>query len=673
MPEFLDRLDYSYRRPRFLDPSSPSKKPNATSEEIKSAGQEILDASYNSYKRVSDKANIILKAAEKVASKYTIPVPIESIEIRQAVIRQDPESNGDYITFALFVKMIEKIEQQAKRVDYAVIDTRVKGDENANQRKIAQKLNSDFDGLDDSLLALLSVGSGILILFLIHQIGGIWRGPEKVLAAHKDSIDQASPFIEGARETAIGLATAQVVLGIQQSLHYLFNNDGSSSSAVSQRITGSIGVLSQVDLPPLTKLFLKAISVDDHKTIVSYCIKYIAETTDRGYEFWYAYLYARKARYLAGRSLSTAPMFSEKEFAKQKLNFNTDAALTSTNLLNSNSPSSRKLNILDQITAEVAQGLLDSVVTPTDAFLCAKDYESSQLERSLNLLAQTLDTKFSRDTICCLVRFLGKLDRDLLRKIRILLSIVLNTNTIDLSATLQNFEAFFLNWVRDTVEALIMELVQALMDKIASVISDFLVDISLDIGDLSDCPLIVELVQSILDGLDYIIEDIENIIQKYLSKIQINIGIDIDFGSIPDRNRVGSPVLKIHKKRSLKNLLRIIDNLLAVLDKNLALCDDEEYTKYRSEGRNAITYSEFLESDQFTNSEDYLDIPEQIRKTYFRDAIEVRLPDGTILPSYDIAEVQLGLHSENPDICKTLYGSELVDRVLKKYRENANG
>lgn len=669
MTNFPERLNFDYRRPRFLDPNLTRRDPKATNFDTKKESQVILDAAYSSYRKASDKANIIMQAASKVANKYIIPVDINSTEIRQAVSRQDPESGGNYIDFSLFVKMIEVIENQAKRVDYAVIDDHIIGDANANQRKITQKLNSNFDGLEDGLLSLLSTGVSILTLYLIHQINGIWRGPEKILAAHKDSIDQASPFLEAARETAIGLATAQVVLGIQQSLHYLFAKDGGSTSDASERVVGSIGDLSQVDLPPLTQLFLKSVSINDHKAIISYSLKYIAQTNDRGYEFWYAYFYARKTRYIAGRSIASAPMFSEKEFAEQKLNYKTDSAIVTPSPLGGTT-SGRNLNIFEQASAEIASGLLNSVVTPTDIFVCSKDYESTQLETSLNILAQTLDTRVARDAICCVVRFLSRLDINLLRKIRILLGIVLNTHTIDLARTLENFEAFLTDWVRDTAELLSIELTQALMDKILGVVSGFIKDIEIDIGDLGDCPLIVELVYSILEGMDYIMEDIENLIFRYLTKIQLNIGIDIDFGSNNNRSEIQSPSIKIYKKRSLRNLLLIIDNLLSVLENNIQLCDEEEIESLRDQGTQVQSYSTVLESDLFQNLDDYLEIDEELKRTYFSDAVEIRLQDGTIIPGYDVGEINISQAQTANDICKTLYGPELLNKVLRRYEEN---
>ena len=669
-----DELNFEFRRKRFLEDSNAtiSNSNKSTPEEIHKLSQQQISNIYNSYKASSDKANVLMDYASKVASKYTIPVPRESIEIRQSVLRQDKDTgDGSYISFDLFQRMIGIVESMASKTDYDVIDTKVSVDPVGNERIIRKKLDSQF-GDDNGAEALLLVTSQIGVLYLIHLITGIWRGPEVAVAAPKEGtgigavvIEQVSPITEAIRQAAIGFSAAQIILGVNETLLNLFGTEGNARHNSSQIIQGAIGQAKQTKLPPLVEKIGKAMGANDYKVIIDYCMSYIANTNEKGYEFWYAYIVARKTRFMSALSLKSAPLFSESAFNSQ--NGIADGALSDpSNIVITQQDYARFLggsSVLEGLAGNIQSLLNKSIVTPTEDFLCAKDYEASSFEKGLNVVAQVLDTKLSRDVLCCLARFLGHIDLSILQKIRAILAIYINIQVLDLGATLQNFAFLFSNWIRETIVRMIMELVQTILDKIYRIVADFLHDISADIDVLKDCPLILELISGILDALDRILVDINEIIKNHIEAISLNISVSFGLTDLTSH----SGLIKIHKKRSLRRLLKIIDSIISTIESGYTICDDHELSENNIENSKRITYDQVIDNNHSTYEEEYLNIPDQTKDQYFSNAYEVQFKDGTILPSYDIGELRLG-DGNQANECYPALPSETLEKIIGKYR-----
>lgn len=678
-----DPINFNYRRPRYLEPSEGNSPRTAQDKQsVKINQQASLDTSYASYKRASDKANIIMDYAAEVAKKYTIPVSEESMEVRQAVARTDPDSNeGQYISFNTFVRMVDIVEDMANNVTYSVIDDRVIADPAANERRIRKKIDSRF-GNDDGLLALLLVGGQIMTLYLIHQINGMWRGPEQELAAQKTTaggqpIEQASPIAESLRQASVGFAAATLITGVNQALATLFLNDATPSTSSSTTVDGVIATARQTNLPPILGKIKTILGIDDYKIILKYAIKYISETKDGGYEFWWGYYVARRTRFLSSRSIRSAPMFSKKEHRAN--NYTEDGPIVAVGDVQD--PTTFGIGVpgpdtlLEGLAAELQNGLNFSIVQPTDQFLCALDYESSSFERGLNALAQILDTRVSRDVLCCLVRFLSNTDIDLLRKIRAVLAIFLNAQNLHLGLTLQNFMAFLVNWVRDTALRLIMELVQAILDKIYRVIQEFLLDLNADLGVLESCPLILELINGVLDSLTFIMIDIQELVRNYIIQIELNISVQFGLDDLPAGIELQhGGLFKIHKKRSLRRIMAIIDGIINVIESGYVICDHEEINTVNPSGDGrVITYQDILDSPGITDLEDYLDVPTEVKDQYFADAYEIVLPDNSVIPSYDIGELQLADETVNGEQgCPRTFPDSIIEDAVKRYKERTD-
>ena len=650
--EFFFEGDLSVRRERILDQPKAdidSSAPTQTKQEIT---EDYVNSIYDTYRKAIDKANILIPSIEKVAKKYTIRVDERSLEVRRAVSREDQNSNeGEYISFDLFTRIIDIIELQAISVDFDVINTKVFADSLATEREIKSKIDKRLDGDSDLLL----VASNILVLFLLHQITGIWRGSEHVSAQPKAAgpypTEPASSAGEAIREAAVGIAAAQIVLGLNRTLMQRALQDGSVGD-VEQIIKGAIGQVDQVKLPPLVEKAKKLIGLEDYKLILKYCIKYITESTDRGYEFWLSYLMVRKTRYQASRNLSLAPMFSNREFAIYNPAIaNKFGGLTG--------------GIAGSLAESLANILNASVVAPTDEYLCALDYEATNFETGLNYIAQVLDTKFTKDLICCLVRFFGNVDLDILKKIATILRIALNNNMIDLNATMSNFIGLLVSWVRDTITRLLLGLIQQLLNKLVKLIADFLNDLSGDADFLSECPLILELILAITEGIDAIIDDYEKILKNFTSGVVLNSMSFLGLNDLDATNKGLKPgLLRIHRKRSISRILRILDAIISTLDGNINICNDKSDNINSSQ---SITYDDILKSPLISDIEDYLDVNQDMKDKYFKDAVEVRFEDGTYIPAYTNGIMDIGKPGGPAPDCGDAFSNSVLAKLLGQY------
>lgn len=648
--DFFFDGNYEVKKPRKLDPPSPA--PSGDKEQLRERTEVRVNTLYARYEKASDKANILMKHTEKVASKYSIPVPKESIELRQILSILGEDQNQ--ITFALFKRCISSIESQSLNLNYDVIDTRVSADPMANERIIKRKLEGGGD--DDSILLL--VASQIFALYSIHLISGLWRSPETAATAPPFSIP------ESIRQAVVGLAASFAILGINESLANALA-DG-FNTIPKETIQGALSQAKQVKLPPLIEKAREYSRRDYYKAITSFCIRYVSSTQEPGYEFWLAYIVAAKNRYIAQRQRSLAPQFSSKhrlnEFESDRIE---DPVIGSGSI--------GGFNRRDGIQSEIARGLVDTlnraVTLPTDEYLCAQEFEISNIEYALNGMAQILDTKFTRDLICCLVRFFGPLDKELLKKIRAILSAYLNFVMIDLNATMINFEAYLVSWIKDTFIRLILSLINSIIDHIVSTLIDFVNDLIIDINALHECPLVLEAIQAVIDGIMRIMADLKEIASNYAISIVYNSMISLGLNDLDAANTGRMPGMwRVHDKRNIRRIIRLLDKIIQLIDSGNTLCDAEADHR-----RSQITYDEFIDNYGVNDDEQFLELPQPIKENYFKDAVAISSPKGSYLPPLIDGYKDIGdPNSTNKTDCMTLVKTMLPPEIVAAYG-NTNG
>jgi hypothetical protein len=668
-----------FKRPRTLGVSESQPQDVITSKEDDI--EEIANAVFSNFENASDKANVLMNYISKVANKYVIPVPEESFEIRAAVTRFDL-SDGSVITFETFQNCIAIIESLATNVDFKVIDTKVTADPLANERRIRKQLDSRFKSSDDGLLTLLLVGSQIGVLYLIHEICGLWRGPEHVSAASSWPASEPGATTEALREVAISAAVSAAVLGINNAMLYLFASQNTKKSEKTNTlIEGAISNASQIDLPPLVQMIKKAMSIEDYKVIFEYCLRYISTTNERGYEFWLSYVSARKIRYLSARNRSVGPMFSKKLYSANKGTRLQDGPLVSPGDIRMQSTDinmSGYQSTLGSIAGGLAGAINAAAVTPNISYLCAMEYESNAYIDGLSKLAQVLDTRLGNDTLCCFIRFFGGLDRDLLIKIRTVLNAYMNFQLYDLNKLLENFESALSSWITDTVLRLIYSLVQAIIDKLLRMVIEFINELAGDIQFVIECPVVLEAIQGILDAIFAIARDIDEIIKNYMASLVYNLMATVGLSGMDQGMDSTSSMYLIYKKRRFYEIIKILDAIINALETAHVFCDEPD-----PDNPLQISYNQIVESPLLQDLNDYLNIPSDVKNSYFKEATAVMLDDGTVIPDYSRNVIDIGSKTNPSNTIQSQDGDSyagcinqmehiIPKDVLKKFGNNQN-
>jgi hypothetical protein len=636
--------NFDIRRKRILDDIRSESADRINLVDREKFRQDYINRIYSTYKDASDKATVLIDYAAEVAKKYTIPVPVEAVEVRQSVSRQDPDvPDGSIITFDLFVRMIDIVESQAKRVNLSIIDNRYR-DALSKERIVRKAIDKRFDD-DDSLWFLLLFGAHLMTLYVIHKIGGIWRSEETSEEAigSTDPGNAASHQATGIKQMVEGFAASLVIQLFDEVFARLIASEGRPDidTRISSRVIGSLASAKETAVSPLMDKIKKSMSLDDHETILKYSIKYISTTNDRGYEFWYAYFIGRRSKYTSRRMLSYSPLFSKRRYAEYNFGWTQesegidpdDIALADPEFPN------RVFGFFEQLGIGLINEMRSSVVNYADDYSLLLDHESTELDRGLDNIARVLESRFSRDAICCFVLFFGKIDTDILKSIRFILSHNVNIQIVDLDLTLSNMQHRLVSWVKDAILRELLALVQMIFDKIVGKLFKFLSDITVEAEFLVQCPLIHDLLQAIMDSIFMIARDLEEMIKNYSTSIMYDSlsGLALEDKDI-DNVGLKSSLKRLHKKRRLRSIIRILDAIISSLESGAVFCSKEEVDPNNP---NHVAIEDIVDSPIIGDIDDYLNIPDNVASTYFNDIKEFTFNDGTKLPSVKYREITI--------------------------------
>ena len=689
--DFFFDGDYSVRRRRVLDDfRNDTRSILDDPVDREEATQQYLNSIYETYESASDKASIIMEYAERVARKYTIPVPEGAAELRKSVARQDPDSDeGAIITFDLFQSCIDIIESQAERVDYRVINTKVI-DEGAESRTIQKLIDKRLDD-DDSLAFLALFAVQFTTLWAISEITGIWRAAEiaesvSTFAKAQRNVAKAAETIApiagslvsifggptlGAAAAAVaenqnvyepiavkialehsgtavstfftGLAISLAIGVFDELMLRLLLTEGQPDvdTETEATISGIISTAKQTELPPLVGKMRTAMGINDYMAITRYVIKFISKSPDRGYDFWYAYFMSRRSRHQVNRSLSHAPMFSKERFARNNYGWDVDGPLVNPDDIGVSDPllSGGGLGLAESLGVELIGDLRNAIVRPMDDYACVMDREASAVDKGLDFMAQVLDTRLSRDVICCFIAVFGKIDTKVLKAISAILNLRMNALVFDMNLVLNNYIAKLVVWVVDAVIKQVLALIQMIFDKVIKLILDFITQQMTDLEFLIRCPLVMQVIQAIIDAINIIKRDLEEVVSNYLHALGFELMISL---SLEDVGNSKSALHRVYKKRWMRAITRLLDAIISALDEGAYICadrDEEDLSGIPPDS--VITLDELVGSALVDDLDDYLEIPADVRASHFPTAVEYTFQDGTKLPAYDVGELSL--------------------------------
>jgi len=498
---------------------------------------------------VANKANVLAKAIEEVARRYEIPVHPDADEVRAAVKRKSSDSpDGLKISFDLFKDAVEVMHRRQVAITELTLNQAPDDPGVVFQKKIIRLRNRlavpEGDLTDDELELLLS---HFFILLMAYMLQGAF-----------DAIDHAlfvAVIPDG--QPAEAVIAFQVILSVVVQLIMFAANeqqlekwlDDASLIRLPAGMTGAkvIQAAKAQPIQPIHRLAAAYAGFSDYETILRYAFEYLQRTEKPGYEMWIGYVDATNTRLLAQTMWTRAPSYSAPH-ALQSI----EPVGKRRRRRRTQSGGDDEGPDVDLPEGDVKQLVLSSLVpmgvNNQEARLQALD----GLSQHLDLVAQVLSTEFLDEAICCLARFLVKLPVDQIKVIRAIIQALLQTNidstVLDLGALLGKLLNYtFIELTATELIYLAERFFNELVGKLLGIFGD-------DIVVLFCCPLIKELVESVLR----VLVDIENKILDLLRQFTFSIRIQIDLG----RQRY----FLLNDKRYGQQLIMILDRVVQIIE-----------------------------------------------------------------------------------------------------------
>src|SRR3990167_5481486 len=150
-----------FRRERRLQQIPPPKPPP-----LPDPGQVAATTAEN-YQKVADKAARLLAEAIRLAIVRRVPIDPAATEVSTAAQRQDPTSQGQFITFDLYQRSYTYLQQEQQALSVEVLDS-LTGDPVADHQAITKHIRRVTDNLTEEAAALL--GNQVVILFVLKLL-----------------------------------------------------------------------------------------------------------------------------------------------------------------------------------------------------------------------------------------------------------------------------------------------------------------------------------------------------------------------------------------------------------------------------------------------------------------------------------------------------------------------
>ncbi|NIN64467.1 MAG: hypothetical protein GTO63_07145, partial [Anaerolineae bacterium] len=155
-----------FERPRRLELPAQGSPPSQPVENDVPKITELRD----NFLKVANKARRILDASSELAVLRRVPVPLDAKELRAAVVRQDEDSQGLFITYDLYRRALAYLRNRSSAVPLAVFDE-FTGDPVLDHRRAGQRLRTLVDGIDADTAELIASQITVLFISKLLQMG----------------------------------------------------------------------------------------------------------------------------------------------------------------------------------------------------------------------------------------------------------------------------------------------------------------------------------------------------------------------------------------------------------------------------------------------------------------------------------------------------------------------
>lgn len=601
-------------------------------------GEEEAREIFNNYARIANKAKALADTVEQEAKKYTIPVAEFATEVRAAVVRKDQfAGDGSEITFDLFRDAINALEGRRKVVDLDKVATNLTGNALADSKWIDSQMQAaDNPDLDGERLAMLA--SNIMILFILNQMMGPWKAmdTQQMTAAKLPPATETGGLVA---QTIIGIVMQLLVAGLQEAAIEGFLKRSGVQAITGREPKSFIQQARGMKLDETQDLASRKMGEADYEMILDYAKDFLAQTQDPGYESWTAYWEARHIRQTAMSTWRGAPQYSTVHAAARYQGWPDQRAHQGSH--------DEDLDLAGAVDVSLRNAIQSSVVTAAPEYLCTLNEQADGLDRSLDIIGQVMSTRVTRDALCCLVRYFGKIgDPKMLRALRAALRVMLSIQGKIGHLSLSNLAANFLDFLEEELKIQLRDLMMRFIDKVFKPVEDFLYEPDdAEWQVLFSCPLIQDLVDQVLRLSFELRFTMRDLLDSFI--------IDFKAG---DQQRV-ERWQTLYQGKKLRTILLVLEQVLTALEHG-NLCDEEDEA-----GQDQV----FVDITKDLPEMPAVEFPPEVVAEHFPDSepIEIVTQRGGLeirdtIPSMKDPEIQIGGVDEQVEVrCRRAFGSIL--------------
>ena len=566
--------DPSFRRDRKVTAHKRNEPSKETADQRLDEAAEVLD---NSTKLV-EKADTLLKEVYRIASRKVVPVRPDAIDVRAAVARRSPESQGRFINMDLYREALRILDADFEALETDIYEN-LPRDPSTATTIVTARVKSKAKGLD--MKDALYMGGQAMTL-LVHKL--LNKGADNLDAQGQTSTKQ--PAGSETASVVLSIAISQVVrLLVTNLLEEDLEEDTGDfpsaipvdSAAVKAKQAEAQAILEGVRAYNLTKVLKED---EDYLLIKDYVQGFLATVQDMGWEEWmfipdiqdikmeataYRDVLASKVKTPYVQNLTQEErQTSEDWIANSDLGFLVDNQVLS----------DIKGSLTSSITNEL-DGPIDTQNMPDDTTTGIFKDGIDMFNRSLNKIASVLAWKELQDALCCFIRLMGGMDLKSVKTIRKVLQASLASSSFNFDYNVSSQYGGTLSLGRKAAAKMLADIVEGynkFVDQIWSYVSELE-----HADDAFACTPVDEMFNYIADWAKNYLDKATSYVLKY---------VDVMVG------KKGSYDLRIKATANMKKVkwyIAMIDQLLAAIDKGELCKPTEENDSLGSEDLERVT------------------------------------------------------------------------------------
>lgn len=613
----------------LLEPSAIKPAPTQVEKDQKGPSDDQLKTLFDGYVYQINRATALLKAVTPEAQKLFVPVDIDAVAVREAVRRRDPGNDGSTITFDLYKDMIEFYIASGRKVSFEILGE-LTGDIGTDAIKIKKYVKSGGKGLS-TLEEFLLYADKWLILFMLNRLMGQMQGQEhrECTAAKNPQGTEEGPI--AARES-LAAAALQLILGLEDK-YVLF---------ATQMINGDnappvdfIHKARATKVDDLSRAFIEAQGAQDHTLITNYADNYIARHAV-GYDAWLAYRDLKNLREDAAITYVHAREYSKDHQLLMDYEYHGTHRDPGVGFFG-------RLAGVQVVTTPMTATHYNALATKLIG-----------LDVGTSAIAGVLTSGFGADVLCCLARFLGRQDIKRLKKIRHMLAVSDSAMSGGLNSTMDPLS--LMDYIANGLIQQAVAYVERIFDQaVVDVQGWFLGKATKDWEALYECPLIMDLIDYIMQAIRRLQSIIQNMLSKYLGNITTTYqGIFRRWGSMYDMRRSAT-------------ILAVLDRIIASIE----VCAD--FADQPGDGGDSTPPDPADDPGITTLGPKPLQLPPDVVERFFKTNTKP-IPRGVgfrpiPIPGSTVTTEMTDTNRNFREICRGIIPDTLLDAVADKERQ----